>query len=182
MASSTQWTWVWVNSGNWWWTGRPGVLQSVGSQRVGHDWATELTMAQMPDLSCTLAWLGLWEAWDPWREEQSLFEWTTTDHRGKELSKEAEPAHCRRSGVVKQSQRGWGQGNYFAVEIKPNGLTGFIQEPVGRCNWSASKWCLGLKVWNWAEAAQNNSDVYFISPGEVTGSRLTHSIRTILPF
>ena len=42
MASTTQWTWVWVNSGNWWWTGRPGVLQSMGSQRVGHDWVTEL--------------------------------------------------------------------------------------------------------------------------------------------
>ena len=43
MASPTQWMWVWVNSGSWWWTGRPGVLQSMGSQRVGHDWATELT-------------------------------------------------------------------------------------------------------------------------------------------
>ena len=42
MASWTRWTWVWVNSGSWWWTGRPGVLQSMGSQRVGHDWATEL--------------------------------------------------------------------------------------------------------------------------------------------
>ena len=43
IASPTQWTWVWVNSGSWWWTGRPGVLQSMGSQRVGHDWATELS-------------------------------------------------------------------------------------------------------------------------------------------
>ena len=42
MASPTQWTWVWVDSGSWWWTGRPGVLQYLGSQRVGHDWATEL--------------------------------------------------------------------------------------------------------------------------------------------
>ena len=42
MASTTQWTWVWVNSGSWQWTGRPGVLQSIGSQRVGQDWATEL--------------------------------------------------------------------------------------------------------------------------------------------
>ena len=42
MASSTQWTWVWVNSGRWWRTGKPDVLQSMGSQRVGHDWATEL--------------------------------------------------------------------------------------------------------------------------------------------
>ena len=37
----TRWTWVWVNSGNWWWTGRPGMLQFMGSQRVGHDWATQ---------------------------------------------------------------------------------------------------------------------------------------------
>ena len=42
MASLTQWTWVWVNSRSWWWTGRPGVLWFMGSPRVGHDWATEL--------------------------------------------------------------------------------------------------------------------------------------------
>ena len=39
MASPTRWTWVWVNSGSWWWTRRPGVLRLMGSQRVGHDWA-----------------------------------------------------------------------------------------------------------------------------------------------
>ena len=42
MVSPTQWTWVWVNSKSWWWTGRPGVLQFVGLQRVRHNWATEL--------------------------------------------------------------------------------------------------------------------------------------------
>ena len=42
MASPTPWTWVWVNTGSWWWTGKPGMLQFMGSQRVGHDWATEL--------------------------------------------------------------------------------------------------------------------------------------------
>ena len=42
MASSTQWAWVWVDSRSWWWTGRPGVLQSMGLQRVRHDWATKL--------------------------------------------------------------------------------------------------------------------------------------------
>ena len=42
MASLTQWTWVWVDSGSWWWTGRPGVLWFMELQRVGHDWATEL--------------------------------------------------------------------------------------------------------------------------------------------
>ena len=42
MASPTQWTWVWASSGSWWWTGKPGVLQSMGLQRVGHNWETEL--------------------------------------------------------------------------------------------------------------------------------------------
>ena len=41
MASLIQWTWVWANSRRWWRTGRPGILQSMGSQRVGHNWATE---------------------------------------------------------------------------------------------------------------------------------------------
>ena len=43
MASPTWSAWVWVNSGSWWWTGRPGVLRFMGSQRVRHDWATELS-------------------------------------------------------------------------------------------------------------------------------------------
>ena len=43
MASRTRWTWVWVNSERWWWTGKPGVLLFIGSQRVGHDWVTERT-------------------------------------------------------------------------------------------------------------------------------------------
>jgi len=42
MASPTQWTWIWVNSGSWWWTGKPGMLQSMGWEPVGHDWVIEL--------------------------------------------------------------------------------------------------------------------------------------------
>ena len=42
MASPTQWTWIWVDSGSWWWTGRPGMLWFMGWQRVGHYWVTEL--------------------------------------------------------------------------------------------------------------------------------------------
>ena len=42
MASLMQWRWVWVSSRNWWWTGKPGMLQSMGLQTVGHDWATKL--------------------------------------------------------------------------------------------------------------------------------------------
>ena len=51
MASLTRWMWVWVNSGSWWWTGRPGMLQFMGSQRVGHDWVTELNWTE--SLSCS---------------------------------------------------------------------------------------------------------------------------------
>ena len=56
VASPIQWTWVWVSSGNWWWTGRPGVLQSMGLQRVRHDWAMErtdlLTGHRQPEETC----------------------------------------------------------------------------------------------------------------------------------
>ena len=70
MASPTQQTWVWVNSGRWWWTGRPCVLWFMGSQRVRHDWATELNCLSMTTflfsyfpflvfrfLSCTCEWI-----------------------------------------------------------------------------------------------------------------------------
>ena len=62
----TQWTWVWASSRSWWWTGRPGLLQSWGSQRVGHDWVTELNWT---DALGSLLWernlracpsMGLW--------------------------------------------------------------------------------------------------------------------------
>ena len=46
MVSPTRWTWVWVNSRSWWWTGRPGVLLFMGLQRVGHDWATEVNWTE----------------------------------------------------------------------------------------------------------------------------------------
>ena len=52
MASPTQWTWVWVNSGRWCWTRRPTVLQSMGSQRVRHDWVTELSWTEFIWLNC----------------------------------------------------------------------------------------------------------------------------------
>ena len=50
MASLTQWTWVCTSSGSWWWTENPGMLQSMGSQRVRHDWVTELNWT--PGINC----------------------------------------------------------------------------------------------------------------------------------
>ena len=51
MVSPTRCTWVWINSGSWWWTGRPGELQFMGSQRVGHDWVTELSWTHIYSFS-----------------------------------------------------------------------------------------------------------------------------------
>ena len=53
MASPTQWTWVWVSSRSWWWTGKPCMLQSMGSQRVGHNWVMELNWTN------TMEWLNV---------------------------------------------------------------------------------------------------------------------------
>ena len=55
IASPTQWTWIWVRSGSWWWTGKPGVLQSMGSQRVRHKWATELNWTELIRLNAILS-------------------------------------------------------------------------------------------------------------------------------
>ena len=53
IVSPTRWTWVWASPGSWSWTGKPGVLQSTGSQRVGHDWVTELNWnSQCTQCSC----------------------------------------------------------------------------------------------------------------------------------
>ena len=51
MASLTQWAWVWVNSGSWWWTGRTGMLQSMGSQRVRHNWVTERNWTDLKSMA-----------------------------------------------------------------------------------------------------------------------------------
>ena len=60
MASLTQWTWVWVSSGGWWWTGRPGMLWFMESQRVGHDQVTELkSVNSLPLFLCLFIWRTL---------------------------------------------------------------------------------------------------------------------------
>ena len=59
MALLMQWTWIWLDSGSWWWTGKPGVLQSMGSQRVRHDLVTKLNYLQVSckDHLCDRIWL-----------------------------------------------------------------------------------------------------------------------------
>ena len=60
MAWPTRWTWIWVDSGSWWWTGKPGVMQFMGLQRVGHDWVTELNWTEyMPIFFFKIFILGM---------------------------------------------------------------------------------------------------------------------------
>ena len=54
-GSLTRWTWVWASSRSWWWTGKPGMLQSMGSQRVRHDWVTDLNLTSLGSLSLLLS-------------------------------------------------------------------------------------------------------------------------------
>ena len=54
MASLTQWMWIWASCGSWWWTGKPVVLQSMGSQRVGHDWVTKLNWLKDAETSLVI--------------------------------------------------------------------------------------------------------------------------------
>ena len=59
MASLTQWTWVWASSRSWWWMGKPGVLRFMGSQRIRHDWVTELNWTSLlhsQNLMCVSHW------------------------------------------------------------------------------------------------------------------------------
>ena len=74
MTSPTQWTWVWVNSGSWWWTGRPGVLRFMGSQRVRHGWETKLNWGMWNLNSPTRDW-----NWVPCIVRQVLKHWTTRE-------------------------------------------------------------------------------------------------------
>ena len=77
MASLTQWTWVWASSGSWWWTWKPGMLQSMGSQRVGHNWATKLTDWDQECLrALTMGRMGLCpQSWGGCREASSGMGW-----------------------------------------------------------------------------------------------------------
>ena len=62
LESKILWAWVWVNSGSWWWTGRPAVLRFMGSQRVGHDWTTELNWTDCFKylFCCFISFFSLW--------------------------------------------------------------------------------------------------------------------------
>ena len=82
MASPTPWTWVWLNSRSWWWTGRPGVLWFMGLQRVGHDWLTELNwynffLKCLVELTSEPIWTWCFLFWKVIIDSASLITWTS---------------------------------------------------------------------------------------------------------
>ena len=84
MASLTQWRWVWINSGSWWWTGKPGMLQSMGLERVGQDWATKLN-------------------WTEWNSREGTQLHLLTENWIKDLLSMAQPIITRPSFPLSQS-------------------------------------------------------------------------------
>ena len=95
MASLTRWTWVGVNSGRWWWPGRPGVLRFMGSQRVRHDWVTELNWCPSSQLyrwcegtgtlicliHCQLEWKTVEALWKTvWQFQKYMYQMTQPVH------------------------------------------------------------------------------------------------------
>ena len=76
MTSLTPWTWVWVNSRSWWWTGRPGVLWFMVLQRVRHDWETELNWTEC---STFTEGEGDDRRWDDWMASPTQWTWVSVN-------------------------------------------------------------------------------------------------------
>ena len=103
IASPTQWTWVWASSRSYWWTGKTGVLQSMGSQRVRHEWVTKLD------------WRHECEAETEWEEPIALHTHTHT-HTHTILWKVEEESVLQRDGIFLTIPT----GNMVIWEVKPN--------------------------------------------------------------
>ena len=80
MASPTLCTWVWLSSGSWWWTGKPGELQSMGLQRAGHDWVTELTENSNNCINLNLPALNLYTSCGFYSGGHSSEQWNKVSH------------------------------------------------------------------------------------------------------
>ena len=104
MASSTQWTWVWVNSRGWWWTGRPGMLWFIGLQRVRYDWVTKLNWTDLNWIwqrshcslcICLLPSVGrIWRTQSTWKRANS---WDEKFLLGKRTARRVtQQKHCTR--------------------------------------------------------------------------------------
>ena len=105
MASPTQWTWVWACLGSCWWTGKLGMLQSLGSRRVGHDWVTELNWTVYQNI-CTAAPSG------------SCFHWTGFPRKRQNEEQEPCQAAERESKTITETQAAWVAGGSCRARLR----------------------------------------------------------------
>ena len=146
MASLTWWTWVWVNSGSWWWTGRSAVLRFMGSQRVGHDWGTDLIWERCKS---KLQW-GITSHQSEWPLSKNL----QTMNAGEGVEKR-EPSYTVGVNVNWYSQAVWGHrrqpaGSWWRglTECGPleKGMANHFSILVLRTPWTVWK---GKKIGHW---------------------------------
>ena len=147
MASLTQWTWVWVASGSWWWTGRPGVLQFIGSQRVRRDWATELNWVipfyrgssqprDWTQVSCTASrFFTIWATREPrskiWVEVVCL---ETLERNMGESVSETENGKWKSNALLSRKLLLWVTRTWSAWEIWGGSVENRVQ------GWENSSW------------------------------------------
>ena len=113
-ASSTKWTWVWVNYRSWWWRGRPGMLLFMGLQRIGHDWATDLNWSRYKNKTPVQSsiFLSLDKRWG--KKKVSGFERRT--------------GHCRnKEGNFQKKKLVW-KVQFRYTEVKSKGIPGSADE------------------------------------------------------
>ena len=126
MASLTWWIWVWVNTGSWWWTGRPGVLRFMGSQRVGHDWATELNWTELNqgNRDTDTFWILTWQV--------SHISWIGKGHvQCSSVGKES-ACNIEDLGSIPELGRSPGEGNGNPLQCS------CLENPMDRGAWQAT--------------------------------------------
>ena len=123
MASPTQWTWVWVSSGSWWWRRRPGMLQSMGLPRVRHDWVTELGLAEQQDGRG----LGPWAAPALWAANRRRRQLSAVEAASQHLWQCK--LHCTKPGplgTTSPTPSAWIQWHTCSCGLCPNKTLGWV--------------------------------------------------------
>ena len=144
MASLTRWTWVWVNSRSWWWTGRPGMLQFMRSQRVRHDWDTELnwigtfqrkqwqpTPVLLPEKSHGRRSLA---GYSPWGCEESDMTERLQFHFSLSCTREGNGNPLQGSCLENPRDRGSWWAAVYGVEQSQTGLKQLSSSSSSRCD------------------------------------------------
>ena len=162
MVSLTQWTWVWVDWGSWWWTGRPGVLWFMGSQRVRHDWVTELNWTE----DRKLLFINLWylfiltnESWMStylWEIQDNLKLWISKADGASLVAQTVKnlPAVLE-PGIIPGLGRSPGKGNDYPLHYF------CLENPMDRGVWQATVHGVSRTEWLTLSLSKANTEVFW---------------------